>query len=68
MTVRLTACGRLPTGPAELAAGLRYTARQCEEQMIVLSDTAFHAAEGDPANLKLLSLSRFTVYGMLCLH
>jgi hypothetical protein len=27
--------------------------RQCEEQMIILSDTAFHAAEGDPANLKL---------------
>jgi hypothetical protein len=27
--------------------------RQVEEQMIVLSDTAFHAAEGDPANLKL---------------
>jgi hypothetical protein len=27
--------------------------RQCEERMIVLSDTAFHAAEGDPSNLKL---------------
>jgi hypothetical protein len=27
--------------------------RQFEEQMIVLSDTAFHAAEGDPTNLKL---------------
>ena len=27
--------------------------RQWEEQMIVLSDTGFHAAEGDPANLKL---------------
>ena len=27
--------------------------RQCEEQMIVLSDTGFHAAEGDPSNLKL---------------
>ena len=27
--------------------------RQCEDQMIVLSDTGFHAAEGDPANLKL---------------
>ena len=25
--------------------------RQCEERMIVLSDTAFHAAEGDPTNL-----------------
>jgi hypothetical protein len=27
--------------------------RQFEEHMIVLSDTAFHAAAGDPANLKL---------------
>jgi len=27
--------------------------RQFEEQMIILSDTAFHAAEGDPMNLKL---------------
>jgi hypothetical protein len=27
--------------------------RQVEEQMIVLSDSGFHAAEGDPANLKL---------------
>ncbi len=27
--------------------------RQFEAQMIVLSDTAFHAAEGDPTNLKL---------------
>jgi len=27
--------------------------RQFEERMIVLSDTAFHATEGDPANLKL---------------
>ena len=27
--------------------------RQVEEQRIVLSDTAFHAAAGDPANLKL---------------
>jgi hypothetical protein len=27
--------------------------RQCEAQMIVLSDTGFHAAEGDPTNLKL---------------
>ena len=27
--------------------------RQFEERMIVLSDTAFHAAEGDPGNLKL---------------
>src|SRR5216684_5980250 len=27
--------------------------RQVDEQMIVLSDTGFHAAEGDPTNLKL---------------
>ena len=27
--------------------------RQFEDQMIVLSDTGFHAAEGDPTNLKL---------------
>src|SRR3954462_7222394 len=27
--------------------------RQFEEQMVILSDTAFHAAEGDPSNLKL---------------
>jgi hypothetical protein len=26
--------------------------RQFEERMIILSDTGFHAAEGDPANLK----------------
>src|SRR5919204_5894162 len=31
----------------------QWLVRQCEEQMIVLSDTGFHAAEGDPANLKL---------------
>jgi hypothetical protein len=27
--------------------------RQCEEPMMVLSDTACHAAEGDPTNLQL---------------
>jgi hypothetical protein len=32
---------------------LQWLVRQVEEQMIVLSDTAFHAAGGDPANLKL---------------
>src|SRR6476646_6562561 len=32
--------------------------RQCEEQMIVLSDTGFHAAEGDPRNLKLCQRGR----------
>src|SRR5437879_4617788 len=31
----------------------QWLVRQCEDQMIVLSDTAFHAAEGDPSNLKL---------------
>ena len=31
----------------------QWLVRQFEEQMIVLSDTAFHATEGDPANLKL---------------
>ena len=31
----------------------QWLVRQFEEQMIVLSDTAFHAAEGDPTNLKL---------------
>ena len=27
--------------------------QQVDERMIVLSDTGFHAAEGDPTNLKL---------------
>src|ERR1700745_3589370 len=31
----------------------QWLVRQFEEQMIVLSDTGFHAAEGDPSNLKL---------------
>jgi hypothetical protein len=31
----------------------QWLVRQVENQMIVLSDTAFHAAEGDPVNLKL---------------
>jgi hypothetical protein len=31
----------------------QWLVRQFEDQMIVLSDTAFHAAEGDPTNLKL---------------
>ena len=31
----------------------QWLVRQVEEQMIVLSDTAFDAAGGDPANLKL---------------
>src|SRR5438067_8041063 len=32
---------------------LQWLIRQVDGRMIVLSDTAFHAAEGDPANLKL---------------
>jgi hypothetical protein len=31
----------------------QWLVRQFEERMIVLSDTAFHTAEGDPTNLKL---------------
>jgi hypothetical protein len=31
----------------------QWLVRQVEERMIVLSDTGFHAAEGDPVNLKL---------------
>src|SRR5215471_724555 len=31
----------------------QWLVRQCEEQLIVLSDTAFHATEEDPSNLKL---------------
>ena len=48
--------------------------RACEEQMIVLSDTAFHAAEGDPTNLKLCPRGEWedrmlveTVFSMLTL-
>ena len=31
---------------------LPWLIRQCEERMLILSDTAFHAAEGAPTNLK----------------
>jgi len=31
----------------------QWLSRQCEEQMMVLSDTGFHAAEGEPTNLTL---------------
>ncbi len=48
--------------------------RQFEECIIVLSDTAFHAAEGDPANLKLCQRGEWddrmlveTVFSMLTL-
>src|SRR5712692_6161090 len=40
--------------PANVADNtFQWLIRQCEEQMIVLSDTGFHAAEGDPSNLKV---------------
>jgi hypothetical protein len=32
---------------------LQWLMQQVDGRMIVLSDTAFHATEGDPANLKL---------------
>jgi hypothetical protein len=32
---------------------LQWLVRQVEERLLVLSDTGFHAAEGDPANLTL---------------
>src|SRR3989449_8794359 len=32
---------------------LQWLIRQCEERMIVLSDTGFHVAEGDPSTLQL---------------
>jgi hypothetical protein len=32
---------------------LQWLMRPCEERMIVLSDTGFHAAEGDPSHRKL---------------
>src|SRR5216683_1069058 len=48
--------------------------RQFEEQMIVLSDTGFHAAEGDPSNLKVCQRGEWqdrmlveTVFSMLTL-
>src|SRR5947209_14504160 len=55
----------------------QWLVRQVEDQMIVLSDTAFHAAEGDPTNLKLCQRGEWvvrmfveTVYSMttLCIH
>jgi hypothetical protein len=48
--------------------------RQCEERMIILSDISFHAAEGDPTNLKLCQRGEWedrmlveTVFSMLTL-
>ncbi len=43
----------MPFGPTVPTLPFQRLIRQFEEQMIVLSDTGFHAAEGDPANLKL---------------
>ena len=36
-----------------LNVGFQWLIRQFDERMIVLSDTGFHATEGDPGNLKL---------------
>jgi hypothetical protein len=48
--------------------------RQCEDQMMVLGDTGFHAAEGEPSNLKLCQRGEWedrmrveTVWSMLTL-
>jgi hypothetical protein len=53
---------------------LQWLIRRFEEQMIVLSDTGFHAAEGDPSNLKLCQRGEWedrmlveTVFSMLTL-
>ena len=42
-----------PFGPTVPTLPFQGLIRQFEERMIVLSDTAFRATEGDPANLKL---------------
>ncbi len=42
-----------PFGPTVPTLPFQWLIRQFDERMIVLSDTAFHAAEGDPSNLKL---------------
>jgi hypothetical protein len=42
-----------PFGPTVPTLPFQWLIRQCEEQMIVLSDTGFHAAEGDLSNLKV---------------
>jgi hypothetical protein len=52
----------------------QWLVRQFDKRMIVLSDTAFHAAAGDPANLKLCRRGEWedrilveTVWSMLTL-
>ena len=42
-----------PFGPTVPTLPFQWLIRQFEERMIVFSDTAFHATEGDPSNLKL---------------
>ena len=42
-----------PFGPTVPTLPFQWLIRQVEERMIVLSDTGFHAAAGDPTNLKL---------------
>jgi hypothetical protein len=44
MTVRLMARGRLPTGPAELAAGLRYTTLVCHLKKVMHRGWAYFQA------------------------
>src|SRR3989442_11473270 len=57
LSLLLTQCGLWGAGacpPANVADNtFQWLIRQVEERMIVLSDTAFHATEGDPTNLKL---------------
>ena len=43
----------MPFGPTVPTLPFQWLVQQFDGRMIILSDTAFHAAEGDPANLKL---------------
>jgi hypothetical protein len=52
MTVRLMARGRLPTGPAELAAGLRYTTRGSSFRQFWDVRSFFNADKLDDETLK----------------
>src|SRR5262244_4674970 len=45
--------GRVPRPMSQITPFNQWLIQQCEERMIVLSDTAFHATEGDSTNLKL---------------
>ena len=42
-----------PFGPTVPTLPFQWLIRQFDGRMILLSDTAFHAAAGDPANLKV---------------